>query len=89
MSSVKKIYCSNKQKEVLIDILQNEEQLISGKFTQKFTFKDAQNKWTEIATILNSIPAGTQKDWKQWRKVIIHTNPVGNTCTIKYHYSFF
>ncbi|KAJ8964899.1 hypothetical protein NQ314_004538, partial [Rhamnusium bicolor] len=38
-----------------------------GKFTNSYTYKDAEKDWTELATILNSIP-GANKNWKQWRK---------------------
>lgn len=43
-------------------------QLVSGKFTNTYTFKDATKECQEIAQLLNSMP-GAQKDWKGWRKV--------------------
>ncbi|KAG5890842.1 hypothetical protein JTB14_016275 [Gonioctena quinquepunctata] len=43
------------------------EPLLSGKFSQTFTFQDAKSKWQNIASILNSAP-GASKDWKQWKK---------------------
>lgn len=54
MEDSKKIYCSKAQKEMLIELLKKDSQLISGKFTSTFTFKDARNRW--IADTLNAIP---------------------------------
>lgn len=56
------------QKKVLLEYLKNNKDLQSGKFTNKFTYKDAQKKWNEVAEMLNSMP-GSSKDWKSWRKV--------------------
>lgn len=55
---------------MLIELLKKHKKLISGKFTQDFTFKDAEEQWRQIAEVLNSIP-GAAKDWKNWRKVDI------------------
>jgi hypothetical protein len=63
-------YISSAQTNKLIELLQNEPDLLSGKFISKFTYKEGQKKWEEIAQIVNSIP-GARKDWKQWRKVSI------------------
>ncbi|XP_029340910.1 uncharacterized protein LOC107884895 [Acyrthosiphon pisum] len=68
MEDSKKIYCSKTQKEMLIQLLTKDPQLISGKFTSTFTFKDARNRWIEIADTLNAIP-GCVKDWSQWKRV--------------------
>lgn len=68
MEDSKKIYCSKTQKEMLIQLLTKDSQLISGKFTSTFTFKDARNRWIEIADTLNAIP-GCVKDWSQWKRV--------------------
>ncbi|CAI6367430.1 unnamed protein product [Macrosiphum euphorbiae] len=67
MEDSKKIYCSKTQKEMLIQLLTKDSQLISGKFTSTFTFKDASNRWIEIADTLNAIP-GCVKDWSQWKR---------------------
>ncbi|CAH1171086.1 unnamed protein product [Phaedon cochleariae] len=63
------LYCSQQQKNELVQLLQSQQYavLLTGKFTGNFTFKEAQEKWKEIASILNSIP-GCNKDWKHWRK---------------------
>jgi hypothetical protein len=58
---------SAEQKATLIELLKNEAQLITGKFSATYTFKDAKKKWEEISSTLNSIP-GAKKEWKQWRK---------------------
>lgn len=68
MEDSKKIYCSKAQKEMLIELLKKDSQLISGKFTSTFTFKDARNRWIAIADTLNAIP-GCVKDWSQWKRV--------------------
>eukprot|EP00102_Acyrthosiphon_pisum_P026237 XP_016663447.1 PREDICTED: uncharacterized protein LOC107884895 [Acyrthosiphon pisum] len=52
---------------MLIQLLTKDPQLISGKFTSTFTFKDARNRWIEIADTLNAIP-GCVKDWSQWKR---------------------
>lgn len=67
----KKLYCTQSQKETLIHLMKEKdnEPLLSGKFSNQFTFQDAKNKWQNIASILNSAP-GASKDWKQWKKVI-------------------
>lgn len=56
------------QKETMIEYLKKNEKLVNGKFSNEFSFKDAEEKWKELAGILNSIP-GARKDWKNWRKV--------------------
>jgi len=43
-------------------------QLIKGKFSSSFTWKDSIELWNKAAQILNSIN-GSKKDWKGWRKV--------------------
>ncbi|CAH1104536.1 unnamed protein product [Psylliodes chrysocephalus] len=66
----KKSYCSRKQKELLVELLKlkENEDLISGKFNQKFSYKDSENKWQKIAATVNAVP-GSQKDWKHWKKI--------------------
>lgn len=59
---------SDKQKTMLVEFLKKNSQLISGNFTNSFTYKDAEQKWQDVANILNSIP-GARKEWKAWRKV--------------------
>lgn len=57
------------QKELLIEFMAKHPQLRSGRFTTDFTFKKARQLWMELADTLNAIPNGSEKDWKQWRKV--------------------
>lgn len=62
------------QKKVLVNFMNDHEELRSGKFTSKFTYKTAQILWETISDTLNSIPNGASKDWKKWRKVNIMIN---------------
>ncbi|CAG9769693.1 unnamed protein product [Ceutorhynchus assimilis] len=55
------------QKDELVNLVTKDRDLVCGKFSNKFTNKDAEKKWIAITSKLNSIPGG-QKDWKQWRK---------------------
>ncbi|KAI4468210.1 hypothetical protein MML48_2g00011686 [Holotrichia oblita] len=55
------------QKSALIEYLKINNNLISGKFSNTFTQKDAEEKWKYLADLLNSMP-GIVKDWKNWRK---------------------
>lgn len=54
--------------------MKNHEQLAKGKFSNVFTFKRAQSEWEEVTNILNSVPNGSNKEWKQWRKVYDNLN---------------
>lgn len=56
------------QKELMVEFIENNEKMKSGKFTNDFTFKTAQKLWEKLASILNAVP-GARKDWRQWRKV--------------------
>lgn len=47
-------------------------ELQSDKFSATFTFKHAHKLWEEVTEKLHEIP-GAIKEWKQWRKVCIHT----------------
>ncbi|XP_044766206.1 uncharacterized protein LOC123322329 [Coccinella septempunctata] len=78
---------SEQQKAALIDYITQNEQLKSGKFTQEFTYKKAQNCWKELAIILNAIPGGAEKDWHQWRKTWhdLRTKTESKSAAIKAH----
>ncbi|KAK4882369.1 hypothetical protein RN001_005688 [Aquatica leii] len=52
---------------MLVEYMKSKPQLISGKFSFSFTYKDVENEWQLIADSLDSMPGG-QKDWKGWRK---------------------
>lgn len=56
---------SPEQKNELVEFIENHPRLKSGKFSNEFTFKDAQTLWMEITHILNSMP-GAKKEWKLW-----------------------
>ncbi|KAI4463379.1 hypothetical protein MML48_4g00013344 [Holotrichia oblita] len=58
---------SNNQKKIMIEFLKKHYNLVSGKFSNNFTYKDAERLWQELTNILNSMP-GAQKSWKNWRK---------------------
>ncbi|KAK5638500.1 hypothetical protein RI129_012795 [Pyrocoelia pectoralis] len=47
---------SASQKSALIKSIQLNSQLISGKFTNTFTHKKAQQLWMQISETLNAIP---------------------------------
>ncbi|KAF5274610.1 hypothetical protein FQA39_LY07222 [Lamprigera yunnana] len=53
------------QKEILIEYLHSNQELQSGKFSNNFTFKNAQNLWENVFDKLNSVPGGNKKDWSQ------------------------
>lgn len=57
------------QKETLIELMKQNPELRSGKFSATFTTKDAQRMWIALAEELHKVPNGAIKDWKQWRKV--------------------
>ncbi|KAF5270829.1 hypothetical protein FQR65_LT17784 [Abscondita terminalis] len=59
------IYAS--QQRTMLEFLNAHPQLVSGKFTSTFTYKQAQALWHELTNILNAIP-GAHKTWIQWRK---------------------
>ncbi|GBP86958.1 hypothetical protein EVAR_64087_1 [Eumeta japonica] len=60
-------YITAAQKEKLIQLLHNDVELRTGKFSANFTTKEAQKRWEQIAIILNSM-IGAKKTWKLWRK---------------------
>lgn len=64
----KKTYCSVNQKNKLVELVSADTNLVSGKFSTSFTFKDNHQRWVAIAEIVNAIP-GAHKDWRHWRKV--------------------
>lgn len=57
------------QKEILVEQVQSNPQLLSSKFSSEFTHKMAREKWSEIGAKLNAVPNGAFKEWDQWRKV--------------------
>ncbi|XP_044760896.1 uncharacterized protein LOC123318351 [Coccinella septempunctata] len=58
---------SAEQKKLLLDYMKKHPDLLSAKFSKKFTMKDARKLWVEISNILNTCD-GANKDWKSWRK---------------------
>lgn len=69
-TSQKKAKIGEEQKALLIDLIEQNTELRSGKFSSTFTYKTSQNCWKEIALQLNAM-GPVQKDWNQWRKVCI------------------
>ncbi|KAK4882318.1 hypothetical protein RN001_005637 [Aquatica leii] len=55
------------QKQVLLQFLEDNPNVKSGKFSANFTYKTAQRSWQTIAEQLNAI-GPVQKSWCQWRK---------------------
>ncbi|KAG5871638.1 hypothetical protein JTB14_037954 [Gonioctena quinquepunctata] len=64
-------YCSQSQKHTLINLLEEKENepLLSGKFSQTFTFQDAKNKWQNIA-----VEKGTNVNPDEGNEVVL-TDP--------------
>lgn len=62
-------YVTAEQKQALLEFMQRNVQLQSGKFSATFTAKDASKLWIALADDLHKIPNGAVKEWKQWRKV--------------------
>lgn len=56
------------QKECLVEYLEKNRSIVTGKITKDFTQKDGRRLWEELAENLNALP-GANKDWKSWRKV--------------------
>lgn len=65
---LKKSYPTSAQKARMINLLEADEELRSGKFSATYTKKEAEIRWRQIADELNSIP-GSMKTWIEWRKV--------------------
>ncbi|KAJ8715249.1 hypothetical protein PYW08_005230 [Mythimna loreyi] len=61
------IYVTVKQKKKLVELMAKHPELISGKVTQDFNYRDSQQLWQTITNECNSIP-GARKSWRQWRK---------------------
>ncbi|KAF5276387.1 hypothetical protein FQR65_LT16354 [Abscondita terminalis] len=56
------------QKEIMCNFIRSRPDLQSGRFSNTFTFKDAQALWENLSSQLNSVPNGAVKDWRHWRK---------------------
>lgn len=56
------------QKTALLNFIEANPKIKSGKYDINFTYKDGNKLWEEVAENLNAIP-GSQKNWKSWRKV--------------------
>lgn len=59
------------QKRLLLDFIKEHGNLNTGKFSIEFTHKTAELLWKNLTEILNSVPNGTSKEWRQWRKVSV------------------
>lgn len=62
---------TEEQKTLLLQFMEKNPYLMSGKFAADFTYKDASILWQKLTDILNSCN-GVSKDWKSWRKVGIY-----------------
>lgn len=58
-----------KQKEIMVEFIKNRTHMYSGKLSSTYTKQSMVNNWLELTNLLNSVPLGATKDWKQWRKV--------------------
>lgn len=61
---------TEEQKTLLLEFMEKNPRLISGKFSADFTYKDATILWEKLTHILNSCN-GVNKEWKSWRKVSV------------------
>lgn len=58
------------QKDILSQFMESHEELNTGRFTNDFTKKKAQQLWEEVTSFVNAVPGGSKKNWVQWRKVL-------------------
>lgn len=81
MDRKRKGYMSQTQKQRLIELMAQPEQLclIVGKFSSSFTKKDSEAKWNAIASSLNAIPGGGVKSGTDWKRVSLN-----NSCQLTY-----
>ncbi|KAG5860763.1 hypothetical protein JTB14_028502 [Gonioctena quinquepunctata] len=63
----KKLYCSQQQKQQLIETVTRDKELPSGKFSNSFTKEDCMEKWETIAQVLNSKPGGCSGRSETWQ----------------------
>lgn len=61
-----------RQKEILVEFISSRTEMYTGKLTPVYTRERMVKNWEEVANLLNSVPNGPAKDWKQWRKVSKH-----------------
>ncbi|CAG9770092.1 unnamed protein product [Ceutorhynchus assimilis] len=59
---------SSKQKQILVDFVYDRPEMYKGKFTSTYTHAVSMVLWKQVASILNAIPGGANKEWTQWRK---------------------
>ncbi|XP_003243647.1 uncharacterized protein LOC100573445 [Acyrthosiphon pisum] len=67
MSKDTKVRPTQTQMRYLVDLMANDQQLCSGKFTKSFTHKITQQRWESISIQLNALP-GAEKSWNKWKK---------------------
>lgn len=63
---------SPKQKETLVDFVYARPDMYKCKLTATYTKAISMALWKEVTCLLNAIPEGATKDWKQWRKVRLY-----------------
>lgn len=62
-------FANDSQKQMLIELMRDNEALRSGLCSPNFTRQDSQGQWKEIAKQLNKVTGGAVKDWQRWRRV--------------------
>ncbi|CAG9814652.1 unnamed protein product [Phaedon cochleariae] len=87
MEKIAKENITPDQRRELVDFIKLHPQLNSGKFTNEFTFKKAQELWQSLENNMNAFPAGAHKEWKKWRKTWhdIKTRTKSKSSMIKQH----
>ncbi|CAH0559344.1 unnamed protein product [Brassicogethes aeneus] len=57
------------QKSIITEFMESHPELRSGQFSNSFSHKNAQALWSELLSLINSVPGGGRKEtWQQIRK---------------------
>ncbi|CAH1114743.1 unnamed protein product [Psylliodes chrysocephalus] len=56
------------QKEIMVEYIGSKKEMYTGKLTATYTKEKIIANWKDISNLLNCVPGGPSKEWKQWRK---------------------
>lgn len=62
---------TDRQREIILDYMESNEDLLTGRFTAQFTKHHLDTLWNDVTLRLNSEGNGAVKDVKKWKKVFI------------------